>query len=100
MTEVCRLVEPIVTIESAVAQSLISKWVGGKIAGGIDDALRNRRLRQDRPTADDWGSGWQGNVSVSAGASGLDGWDLTWNWPGPSRSARPGTPTGRSPVRP
>lgn len=30
----------------------------------------------------DWGSGWQGNVSVTAGAAAVDGWTLTWNWPG------------------
>ncbi|GAB4003153.1 hypothetical protein GCM10029992_43660 [Glycomyces albus] len=29
----------------------------------------------------DWGSGWQGNVTVTAGESGLDGWDLSWDWP-------------------
>ncbi|WP_211234655.1 cellulase family glycosylhydrolase [Glycomyces arizonensis] len=29
----------------------------------------------------DWGSGWQGNVSVTAGES-LGGWTLTWTWPG------------------
>ncbi|WP_084546176.1 non-reducing end alpha-L-arabinofuranosidase family hydrolase [Glycomyces arizonensis] len=30
----------------------------------------------------DWGSGWQGNVTVTAGGSALDGWSLTWDWPG------------------
>ncbi|WP_198587070.1 cellulase family glycosylhydrolase [Glycomyces xiaoerkulensis] len=30
----------------------------------------------------DWGSGWQGNVSVTATGGGLDGWQLTWTWPG------------------
>ncbi|HEU5130351.1 MAG TPA: non-reducing end alpha-L-arabinofuranosidase family hydrolase [Glycomyces sp.] len=30
----------------------------------------------------DWGSGWQGNVTVTAGAAALDGWTLTWDWPG------------------
>lgn len=29
----------------------------------------------------DWGSGWQGDVSVTAGASGVSGWTLTWTWP-------------------
>src|SRR5690606_31549683 len=30
----------------------------------------------------EWGSGWQGNVTVTAGAAALDGWSLTWDWPG------------------
>ncbi|PRY58620.1 cellulose binding domain-containing protein [Glycomyces artemisiae] len=29
----------------------------------------------------DWGSGWQGNVLVSAGGDAVDGWKLTWTWP-------------------
>ncbi|WP_420842459.1 cellulose binding domain-containing protein [Glycomyces paridis] len=29
----------------------------------------------------DWGSGWQGRVDVTAGASALNGWSLTWTWP-------------------
>ncbi|WP_198586811.1 CotH kinase family protein [Glycomyces xiaoerkulensis] len=32
--------------------------------------------------AGDWGSGWQGNVLITAGDSGLDGWRLDWTWPG------------------
>ncbi|MCD0447323.1 cellulase family glycosylhydrolase [Glycomyces sp. A-F 0318] len=31
--------------------------------------------------AGDWGSGWQGNVSITADAA-VDGWTLTWTWPG------------------
>ncbi|WP_460498725.1 cellulose binding domain-containing protein [Glycomyces tarimensis] len=30
----------------------------------------------------DWGSGWEGRVAVTAGGSGLDGWTLSWDWPG------------------
>ncbi|HLU29239.1 MAG TPA: endo-1,4-beta-xylanase [Glycomyces sp.] len=30
--------------------------------------------------AGDWGSGWQGTVTVTAGENALDGWDLTWDW--------------------
>nr|WP_255671922.1 PHB depolymerase family esterase [Glycomyces amatae] len=30
----------------------------------------------------DWGSGWQGDVDVTAGSRPLDGWTLTWTWPG------------------
>jgi endo-1,4-beta-xylanase len=30
----------------------------------------------------DWGSGWQGNVHVTAGNNGVNGWRLTWTWPG------------------
>ncbi|WP_199033803.1 endo-1,4-beta-xylanase [Glycomyces salinus] len=29
----------------------------------------------------DWGSGWQANVSVTAGQAAVDGWTLTWDWP-------------------
>lgn len=29
-----------------------------------------------------WGSGWQGEVDVTAGAGALRGWTLTWTWPG------------------
>jgi hypothetical protein len=32
--------------------------------------------------ANDWGSGWQGNVAVTAGSAAIDGWTLTWTWPG------------------
>jgi poly(3-hydroxybutyrate) depolymerase len=30
----------------------------------------------------DWGSGWQGNVLVTAGNTAISGWTLTWSWPG------------------
>ncbi|WP_342673012.1 cellulose binding domain-containing protein [Glycomyces arizonensis] len=30
----------------------------------------------------DWGSGWQGNVTVTATGEALDGWTLEWTWPG------------------
>ncbi|WP_051815860.1 extracellular catalytic domain type 1 short-chain-length polyhydroxyalkanoate depolymerase [Glycomyces tenuis] len=30
----------------------------------------------------DWGSGWQGDVDITAGAGDIDGWTLTWTWPG------------------
>lgn len=29
----------------------------------------------------DWGSGWQGRVDVTASEGALDGWRLTWSWP-------------------
>ncbi|MFG3342936.1 cellulose binding domain-containing protein [Glycomyces sp. NPDC048151] len=32
-----------------------------------------------------WDSGWQGNVAVTAGASAINGWTLTWTWPGGQR---------------
>ncbi|MQM25946.1 extracellular catalytic domain type 1 short-chain-length polyhydroxyalkanoate depolymerase [Glycomyces albidus] len=28
-----------------------------------------------------WNSGWQANVDVTAGASAISGWRLTWTWP-------------------
>jgi mannan endo-1,4-beta-mannosidase len=28
----------------------------------------------------DWGSGWQGNVHITADGAALDGWTLTWTW--------------------
>lgn len=29
----------------------------------------------------DWGSGWQGNVLVTAGSGSISGWTLNWTWP-------------------
>ncbi|WP_347177401.1 cellulose binding domain-containing protein [Glycomyces sp. L485] len=29
----------------------------------------------------DWGSGWQGNVTVTAADGDLNGWTLDWTWP-------------------
>jgi len=29
----------------------------------------------------DWGSGWQADVDVTAGGGAIDGWTLTWTWP-------------------
>ncbi|WP_218125112.1 cellulase family glycosylhydrolase [Glycomyces harbinensis] len=33
----------------------------------------------------DWGSGWQGKVTVTASDGALDGWRLNWTWPGSTR---------------
>ncbi|MQM26348.1 cellulase family glycosylhydrolase [Glycomyces albidus] len=33
----------------------------------------------------DWGSGWQGNVHITADNGAVDGWTLTWTWPGSQR---------------
>ncbi|GAB3644677.1 cellulase family glycosylhydrolase [Glycomyces tarimensis] len=30
----------------------------------------------------DWGSGWQGSVTVTADQGAIDGWTLNWTWPG------------------
>ena len=30
----------------------------------------------------DWGSGWQGKVTITADQGAVDGWDLAWTWPG------------------
>ncbi len=30
----------------------------------------------------DWGSGWQADVDITAGSEALSGWTLTWTWPG------------------
>lgn len=32
--------------------------------------------------AGDWYTGWQGNVTVTAGAGAVDGWTVRWTWPG------------------
>ncbi|MQM26616.1 cellulose binding domain-containing protein [Glycomyces albidus] len=33
----------------------------------------------------DWGSGWQGNLLVTAGSGAVSGWTVTWTWPGGQR---------------
>ncbi|GAB3660758.1 non-reducing end alpha-L-arabinofuranosidase family hydrolase [Glycomyces tarimensis] len=33
----------------------------------------------------DWGSGWQGRVTVTAGSAAISGWELDWSWPGSQR---------------
>ncbi|WP_157930577.1 GH12 family glycosyl hydrolase domain-containing protein [Glycomyces xiaoerkulensis] len=33
-------------------------------------------------SVNDWGSAWQGSVTIHAGDQAVDGWDLSWNWPG------------------
>ncbi|GAB3225312.1 glycoside hydrolase family 30 beta sandwich domain-containing protein [Glycomyces halotolerans] len=30
----------------------------------------------------DWGSGWQGSVTITAGSQAVDGWNVSWTWPG------------------
>ncbi|WP_035696811.1 cellulose binding domain-containing protein [Glycomyces tenuis] len=30
----------------------------------------------------DWGSGWQGDLLITAGSNAVNGWTLTWTWPG------------------
>lgn len=30
----------------------------------------------------DWGSGWQGKVTVTAGSADISSWKVTWTWPG------------------
>lgn len=30
----------------------------------------------------DWGTGWQGDVHITAGDASLNGWTLTWTWDG------------------
>ncbi|GAB3649879.1 CE1 family esterase [Glycomyces tarimensis] len=30
----------------------------------------------------EWGSGWQGNLLITAGSETINGWTLTWIWPG------------------
>ncbi|WP_026925133.1 CotH kinase family protein [Glycomyces arizonensis] len=32
-----------------------------------------------------WGSGWQGNISITAADTDVDGWTLDWTWPGGQR---------------
>lgn len=35
--------------------------------------------------ASQWESGWQGSVQITAGSSAINGWTLTWTWPGSQR---------------
>nr|BFF27433.1 hypothetical protein GCM10025732_53980 [Glycomyces mayteni] len=49
---------------------------GGPVGGDCTAAIG---------VVNDWGSGWQGKVTVTATGAALDGWRLTWTWAGSTR---------------
>jgi acetyl esterase/lipase len=64
------------------------------IADFLDEALGAGGGGEEPPVGDcrasvdvvgDWGTGWQGKVTVTAGGAAVDGWSLRWTWPGPQR---------------
>nr|WP_211253156.1 cellulose binding domain-containing protein [Glycomyces tenuis] len=59
------------------AQS-VTTFVTGEGDGDGGDAQCQGRVE----VAGDWGSGWQGTVTLTAGAQAVDGWNVSWSWPG------------------
>lgn len=54
--------------------------------GGVEEPVDPVDPPVDECTAvieviNDWGTGWQGSVTVTAAGTALDGWSLTWDWP-------------------
>ncbi|GAB3993548.1 hypothetical protein GCM10029992_05450 [Glycomyces albus] len=50
--------------------------------GDDDDDNGSGTCRGRVDVVNDWGSGWQGSVTLTAGSQAIDGWDVSWNWPG------------------
>ncbi len=61
------------------AQSVTTFVIDG-VSGGGGEVCRGRV-----EVVEDWGSGWQGSVTLSAGDQAVDGWDAAWDWPGDQR---------------
>jgi cellulase/cellobiase CelA1 len=51
------------------------------IAGGVEPESCQAHV----DVVADWGTGWLGEVTIDAGDEPVDGWDLTWTWPGSQR---------------
>ncbi|GAB4002772.1 glycoside hydrolase family 6 protein [Glycomyces albus] len=77
-----------------LAQAAGSDWPGDQPTdpGTTDDVPDDPS--SDDPTGDpgaactaeivvvnDWGSGWQADVHITAGSDAIDGWTLNWDWP-------------------
>ncbi|WP_248647417.1 cellulose binding domain-containing protein [Glycomyces tenuis] len=56
----------------------MTTFVTGEGDGDGGDAQCQGRVE----VAGDWGSGWQGTVTLTAGAQAVDGWNVSWSWPG------------------
>ncbi len=64
------------------AQSISTFVTTGDGDGGGDDDGGAGGCRGRIEVVGDWGGSWQGSVVLSAGAQALNGWNVSWNWPG------------------
>jgi glucuronoarabinoxylan endo-1,4-beta-xylanase len=63
------------------ARSITTFVTGEGDGGGDDGGACQGRVE----VTNEWGSGWQGSVTLTAGAQAVDGWDVSWEWPGGQR---------------
>ncbi|WP_304608849.1 cellulose binding domain-containing protein [Glycomyces amatae] len=56
---------------------------GGDDGGGDDGGTGACQGRVE--VTNEWGSGWQGTVTLTAGSQAVDGWNVDWTWPGGQR---------------
>jgi endo-1,4-beta-xylanase len=59
----------------------VSQALGGD-GSGEEEPPPTGECTAEIEVVSDWGSGWQGNVSATAGEGNVDGWTLEWTWPG------------------
>jgi endo-1,4-beta-xylanase len=59
----------------------VSQALGGD-GGGEEEPPPTGGCTAEIEVVSDWGSGWQGDVSITAGEGNIGGWTLTWTWPG------------------
>ncbi|THV26215.1 CotH kinase family protein [Glycomyces paridis] len=71
-------------IQRVFTQDLTPR-TGGADPGGPDDPPTGADCTAAVTITGDWGSGWQGNVRITAGTDPVDGWHLTWTWPAGQR---------------
>ena len=53
--------------------------------GDGDDGDGTGTCRVRVEVVNDWGSSWQGSVTLTAGDQAVDGWEVSWDWPGSQR---------------
>lgn len=66
--------------------SLIADFLDEALAvdggGGEEEPPPAGTCQASVEAVSDWGSGWQGRVTVTAGDQNVNGWTLDWTWPG------------------
>ncbi|GAA1848703.1 cellulose binding domain-containing protein [Myceligenerans crystallogenes] len=67
-----------VAIISALAAALVA---GTLPVIGAASASAEEGCEVEYTVASNWGSGFQANVTITAGSEPIDGWDLTWAFP-------------------